>query len=126
MKNIRILFTFLVFSFIVSCDKELYYDYVIENESNQPILVNMVFHNDNVRDTLISVQARIILTTSKGYGNSVNEFEISRLFKDLTIRNADSVFANKDYLSNEYWLYKEYSDTHAEFLLTIYSAHFQK
>ncbi|NOQ27913.1 MAG: hypothetical protein GQ564_21330 [Bacteroidales bacterium] len=125
MNRIKLIIILIISLTIVSCDKEMYYHFVISNESGNDLTVQFKALDDAVKTVLIpegikdTVYIFMIIEGTKIY-----ERKISWIFEEITIKK-DTVYSSIDYLLNENWVYKEYSDTYAEYLLTVDSTHFE-
>jgi hypothetical protein len=118
-----IYFIICIFS-LLACDKELIEEFVIDNDYNRSINVQFENMNGEVFDSTITPNAlNVRFYVNTGYGNSVSEFDLSRLFKYFTIQS-DTIISATNYLDNNQWLYTEYSETHSEYRLIIDSSDF--
>lgn len=125
MKKLNFLGIILIAFLMMSCDKELFYDYIVENKSSESIHIHIEYLNSDIVDTTLGKKTILKIGTSIGYGTSVYEFELSSLYNYFEIQDEDSILSKRDYLLNKNWVYKEYSDTHAEYLLIVDSTHFE-
>ncbi|MCT4636637.1 MAG: hypothetical protein N4A72_02920, partial [Bacteroidales bacterium] len=75
--------------------------------------------NGDSDDILINPKTEVLIFQSIGYGNSVSEFELDRLFKYFEMKTENNVSANINYLLNSNWKYNEVSETDSEYILIV-------
>ncbi len=110
---------------LLSCDKELFYDYYVENNYSKDIELHVKFFGGGIFDTIIESKSILLLSTSRGFGNSVHGFELNSYFKSFEVIKDDTVKSKVDYLPDENWEYRELSDTQAEYRLLVDETHFE-
>lgn len=125
MINIKRLFIILSFIILCSCDKELFEDFFVKNNYSKDIELHVKFHEGGIFDTIIESKSILLLSTLTGFGNSVHKFELNSYFKSFEVTKDDTIKSKINYLLNENWEFKEFSDTHAEYRLVVDETHFE-
>ena len=125
MRKINLIIILIISLTIVSCDKEMYYNFVINNELENEITVTFIALDYGMETIIIPEGVKdTIYIYSITEGTKIYEREIRWKFDEITI-STDNVYSNVNYLLNENWKYREFSDTYAEYFLTVDSTHFE-
>jgi len=108
----------------ICCDDEMQYDFIIENQTINEIVVKFKAHYENDKNLTISpgIQDTIFIFTIIE-GMKIHERRINNIFSYIEIYS-DTVLSKNDFLSNDMWTYSKKSDTHAVYFLRVDSLNF--
>ncbi len=110
---------------MTSCDELLTEKFVVDNDYYNSVSISYKNANGYIFDTIIPPKTfEFELFINTGYGQSVYEFELDRLFEYFIVES-DTITSNMDYRDNLLWDYYEFSETTSEYRLRIDSTHFE-
>ena len=115
----KAVFIGVIFLILCSCDRKLTENFFVKNDLSHSIIVKFETMNGDSDDILIDPKTEVLIFQSIGYGNSVSEFELDRLFKYFEVKTENNVSANINYLLNSNWKYNEVSETNSEYILIV-------
>lgn len=125
MKRKLILVLAIASFFAMSCDKEMHYTFIVENNSKNEIIVNFKPIDDNDKTLTIAEETiDTICNYTITEGTNIYEREIGSIFAYINVE-CNTVPSKINYLSNDIWNYEKKSDTYAIYYLEVDSTHFE-
>jgi hypothetical protein len=121
MKNIIKLFSVLLL--LLSCDKEVYYDFIVENNCDKSIIVTLIDYKNTVTTKTVIINEQLIVYSSIGL-NKLTDEKIESVFNSIIVTK-DNDTAIRNYLDRNQWQFVEESDTKANCYLIVDSTDFK-
>lgn len=113
---------------LISCDRELTFDFYVTNAYSEEIEVKFENNNNNNEKFTLVIEPDTTnrVYTQIEYGSKIGNgtHNLEDLFKYFTIKT-DTKESNLDYRTNNLWVYSKLSEISAEYRLIIDSTDFK-
>jgi hypothetical protein len=119
MKKTGILPIALAMMLLVSCEKHITTDFVVDNNSGKPILVTYETYDNSMNDTLVEGnQKNVRFYFIESSGQSAVEHPVTSYLKYFSVEQ-DTIPSKVNYYSNDNWIYTKHSDSHEEYKVVV-------
>jgi hypothetical protein len=108
MKKLILILILTIICF--SCERTFSSDYVIQNNCDTSISINVILWNDKTNHVVITAYKDSLIHRDKGLGNPYPPEEI---FKSIIIMQRDN-YSIKNWINKEYWTYYDTYDSNHE------------
>ena len=113
---------------LLSCDKEVNYDYFVINQCDEAIKVVFMIGRNDGRDkgphSIVIPPDENILIYDGHWINGLDDGVLEWFFTEITIHKGDKI-SKVNYIDKDKWRFEPTSDSHANSYLTVYPEDFE-